>query len=189
MSLTSLQHNKAWRKKVSNTMKRIGNMPPSFKGKRHSKETLKKMSEIRLKNPSKGMTGKKHTKKTKEEMSKIRIGIVFLPETIKKMSLAKKGDRSPTWKGGIIFLPEYTAYHSRVRRVRKLNAGGHHTIEQWKEVKKSFNDSCAFCFRKEPEVKITEDHIHPLSKGGNDDIENIQPLCMACNRWKSAKII
>ena len=182
-------HTKETKLKMSKAQKRIGNRPPSWKGKHHSAESIEKMRQVQLAHPSMGMKGKKHSKKTKNKMSEIRIGIIFSPETLKKMSLAKMGEKSPMWKGGITFFPEYTAYHSRVRRVRKLNAGGHHTIQQWQEVKKKFNYTCVDCHKKEPEIKLTEDHIRPLSKGGNDDIKNIEPRCMDCNRRKSAKII
>lgn len=35
---------------------------------------------------------------------------------------------------------------------------------------------------------MTIDHIHPKSKGGSDDIDNLQPMCMTCNNKKSNKI-
>ena len=34
----------------------------------------------------------------------------------------------------------------------------------------------------------TIDHIIPLSKGGNDTLDNCQPSCRACNRTKSDKV-
>lgn len=44
---------------------------------------------------------------------------------------------------------------------------------------------CAFCYST---TKLTIDHIIPVSKGGLDDIENLQCLCFPCNRAKSNKL-
>lgn len=35
---------------------------------------------------------------------------------------------------------------------------------------------------------LTIDHIHPVSKGGSSDDENLQTLCMSCNRVKGASV-
>jgi 5-methylcytosine-specific restriction endonuclease McrA len=45
---------------------------------------------------------------------------------------------------------------------------------------------CAMCGRTplEDGVKLQVDHKRPQSWGGTDDVENLQPLCVECNRGK-----
>ena len=74
------------------------------------------------------------------------------------------------------------------KRNRTPKIGGH-TFGEWETLKIQYNLVCPSCHRREPEIKLTEDHIIPLSKGGSDYIENIQPLCRSCNSKKHTKII
>ncbi|WP_339306506.1 HNH endonuclease signature motif containing protein [Paenibacillus sp. FSL R5-0519] len=72
------------------------------------------------------------------------------------------------------------------RYQREKNAEGSHTEKEWQLVKERHNNKCAMC--KEDKF-LTKDHIIPLSKGGSDYIENIQPLCRNCNSKKHDKIL
>ena len=60
-----------------------------------------------------------------------------------------------------------------------------HTPQEWRELLTRYKHRCANCGEK---TKLTRDHIIPLSKGGHDGIENIQPFCKPCNSKKRDRI-
>ena len=72
------------------------------------------------------------------------------------------------------------------RRALKVNAVGQHTEAEWQELCRKYNYLCLACLKNK---FLTRDHIVPLSKGGTDFIDNIQPLCMSCNTSKYTKTI
>lgn len=61
---------------------------------------------------------------------------------------------------------------------------GHHTEEEWLSLLAKCGGRCLRCGTSDD---IQRDHILPLSRGGNDLIENIQPLCGTCNKSKNAR--
>lgn len=48
--------------------------------------------------------------------------------------------------------------------------------------------TCLACGRREPAIRLTVDHIIPLSLGGTNSLDNLQPLCVECNQEKGARI-
>jgi 5-methylcytosine-specific restriction endonuclease McrA len=84
------------------------------------------------------------------------------------------------------------------RRARIKGNGGSWTGKQWVALKAAHEGKCLGCGRTETEViamgrKLVPDHIKPLSLGGANSIENLQPLChgdgSSCNMLKSARWI
>ena len=74
-------------------------------------------------------------------------------------------------------------------KARKKGAQGNHTFQDWTSLREKNQFCCLVCDRREPEIKLTEDHVIPLSRGGTDYIWNIQPLCRKCNSKKHNKIL
>lgn len=88
--------------------------------------------------------------------------------------------------------PDYYRELKRIAENRRrmiLTGGPTHTPQEWLELKAKYDFKCLKCGRKEPEIELTEDHILPLSAGGTDVIDNIQPLCRFCNTSKWTKFV
>lgn len=134
------------------------------------------------------MKARKLTDEHKKKISLSHIGKKKSLEHVQKMSEAQKGkwagDKNPKWKGGI---PD--AYFTTQYNIRKSKAEGLHTITEWALLKEEYYHTCPSCGRQEPEIKLTKDHIIPLSKGGSNFISNIQPLCRKCNSKKKIDTI
>lgn len=84
---------------------------------------------------------------------------------------------------------EKSVIYSQRRRAKKLENGGNFTDKEWQDLKQFYDYRCLCCEKTEPEIKITVDHIIPVTLGGANSIENIQPLCLICNLSKGTKII
>ncbi len=46
---------------------------------------------------------------------------------------------------------------------------------------------CVFCGRTSQEIRLEIDHIFPFSQGGSNKPDNLQTLCIDCNRGKGAR--
>jgi 5-methylcytosine-specific restriction endonuclease McrA len=145
-----------------NKGKHVKLRPDSY---RHSKETLKKITKANIKN------GKK------------RRGVI--PKNLKSMS----GKNHWNYKDGRSSDKKYRNWQKQEYNTRKKAAEGSHTFGEWSNLKAKYNWACPCCKEVEPKIKLTEDHIIPISKGGSNNIENIQPLCSSCNCKKHTKII
>lgn len=78
---------------------------------------------------------------------------------------------------------------------RRARGGGYHPFTAaeisvlWHKTK----GVCVYCrislgFGPADASKYEIDHLHPLSKGGTNEMHNLQCICPSCNRKKSAKL-
>ncbi len=68
------------------------------------------------------------------------------------------------------------------RRARLQQAEGRFTAEEFAELCLLYDGKCLACGTESE--RLTVDHVIPLSKGGSNSIDNIQPLCGPCNSKK-----
>lgn len=85
--------------------------------------------------------------------------------------------------------PEKSVAANNRRRALKYASKTTHTEEEWQDLKTFYNFNCLCCGKQEPEIKLTRDHVLPLTQGGSDSIDNVQPLCARCNSKKNNKHI
>jgi 5-methylcytosine-specific restriction endonuclease McrA len=64
-------------------------------------------------------------------------------------------------------------------------SGKHFTTQQWRALVESYGGVCVACGSAED---LSVDHVIPLSLGGSNAIENIQPLYESCNALKGATV-
>lgn len=79
-------------------------------------------------------------------------------------------------ESGIIRTNRYRALKRSAQR-HDLSAA------QWREIKAAHGYKCAYCGKKLK--KLTQDHITPISKGGEHSASNVIPACQACNSRKN----
>ena len=168
-------------------------MIPWNKGKKGvqkmSEGARKKMGMARKKEWAEGKRkgGWNHTEKSKRQIGSVLKKTLENPEVRKKWS--RMGEKNPAFVDGRSQIRGYKLFLNGRRRVLRLNAEGTHTLGEWENLKAQYNWICPSCGKQEPTISLTEDHIIPLSKGGSDNIENIQPLCRSCNCKKNTKIV
>lgn len=79
------------------------------------------------------------------------------------------------------------ADNRRKRRAAKHAGRGNFTAREFRELCEKYDNRCLCC--GDTDTVLEADHIVPLTRGGTNDIGNIQPLCGSCNRKKFVSIV
>lgn len=123
-----------------------------------------------------------------------------------KAQSQKTGEKNPRWmckkvcprcecespeissrKASICNGCRYKLYVSK--RIHEMRTRGSFDTKAWLSKVQEMGFRCQICLITAGEAKMTIDHIIPVSKGGTNHINNLQPLCLRCNLLKRDKII
>jgi len=79
---------------------------------------------------------------------------------------------------------------AKLKRSKKLKeAINTLTNKEWMDILKQYEFRCAYCNKKFNKLnRPTQDHVIPISKGGDNTKENVVPACRSCNSKKGAKM-
>jgi 5-methylcytosine-specific restriction endonuclease McrA len=102
------------------------------------------------------------------------------------------GSDSFTYRGGI---SRMTGQQVEITSATIIAVRGESKVQRWNRPPTLTNQAlfardlhiCAYCGNNFPASKLTRDHIHPLSKGGNDTWKNCVAACERCNHKKADK--
>lgn len=76
---------------------------------------------------------------------------------------------------------EQTRVRVQRRNAIKSTLQSDFTLKQWENLKKHFDNECAYCGNKK---ELEQEHFVPVSKKGEYTINNIIPSCRSCNASK-----
>lgn len=149
------------------------------KGFHHTKDTKRKLSIQKI--------GDKNPTKREDVRAKIKLARkhqVITPNMLAALANGRKGRIT-----GVMKNPKYVSWLKNQWHHRRRSADGKHSFQDWETLKAQHDWTCLCCKKREPEIKLTADHIVPLTKGGSNNIENIQPLCQSCNSRKNQRTV
>lgn len=100
----------------------------------------------------------------------------------REWSRANRVHRRPYFKKWRDAHPSLVQAGRRRRRACKAGVLNTLTAREWADIQVAWGRRCAYCGRGD--VKLTQDHMVPISKGGAHAVANVVPACLSCNSRK-----
>lgn len=87
---------------------------------------------------------------------------------------------------GMDKIREQNRIRAKEYRKRLAGVGGYSYLEHYDEIFKRDNGTCVYCGSKED---LCIDHLVPLIKGGDNEIDNLVISCKRCNSGKAGRLL
>lgn len=120
-----------------------------------------------------------HQKNAARKRAAARAWALANPERARARSDAWRASNWDRLKG------QYALYQAKRRALLAGTDSPGVTAEEWAAVVEFFDGRCAYCGKP----GATIDHIIPISRGGRDALDNVQPACRRCNCSKGARLL
>jgi 5-methylcytosine-specific restriction endonuclease McrA len=133
-------------------------------------------AKLRAENPKLADERAKKSKHKNAEKYKDYANAYYEKHKQKFIEKAKKADKENVYQ---------RRTRTALRRARKAKAGGSYTRHDIERLLISQASKCNGC-GCDISIKFEVDHITPISRGGDNNISNIQLLCRPCNAQKWA---
>lgn len=82
--------------------------------------------------------------------------------------------------------PETRQRNDALRRARIAQVLATLTAQEWEAILEAAGRACIYCGATK---QITQDHLTPISRGGDHTAENVAPACGPCNSSKGDKTV
>lgn len=172
---------------------------PEFREKKQKtdSESYLKNKDKRLKQYKKYRNQPDVIKRNKEYFKKLRENPDFIEQKKKYLnerhnSLKHDEDykrtRREAFKNYYRLNKDKYRVHVIKRRSKLASAEGSFTPGEFNNLLVQQQFKCFWCDTDISEGKATVDHLHPISKGGSNYIQNIVGACGSCNSSKGAKL-
>lgn len=135
------------------------------------------MKQWRTDNPEKWKAGQKKSREKRSDKLATYQSVHYAINREQILERMRKQRAKPETKGRL------RAAYKRWRDKKRGSIGGSHTEAEWQDLLARCGFRCLCCDKLS--MRLTRDHVQPLSRGGSDNISNIQPLCGSCNDSKS----
>lgn len=105
-------------------------------------------------------------------------------EAVRMYAAAHREEARERMRAWQLANPEAVREHSRLRHQRlKAALVNDLTEPQWQAILSEHGHRCAYCGRSD--VKLGQDHVTPLARGGAHSAANVVPACFPCNQRKA----